>query len=100
MAPEIIAGFLAIAALIVLQIVLFAYSYGKHTERLNNLDNRSIRLREQIEELNGQVGELCNKVTTVEVLLSKVFKLGNPDEGGQIPPLSLHEKAQGRDRDD
>lgn len=80
MAPEIVAGFVAIGALLIFQIILFAYKWGKYTERLDNLDQRTTSLKEQFEDLSGQIGELDRKVTTVEVLLSKVFKLGNPGE--------------------
>lgn len=82
MAPEIIAGFFAIGALVVLQIVLFAYRWGKYTERLNNLDERSSKQNKHLEMVNSEIAELDKKVTKIEVLLAKVFKLGNPEGEG------------------
>ena len=55
-------GFVSLGLLIVIQLGLFAYGYGKLKQKVDDLCNRIIKAEDNIEETRQTVGKLKGEV--------------------------------------
>jgi len=56
--PGILIGFVSLGILIIIQIVMYAYGYGKLSQNVTNIDKRVDALTDRFERLDTRVDKL------------------------------------------
>lgn len=71
------AGFISIGVLVVIQIVCFAYGYGKLSQKVNDSADRINKVEKRQSSMNGDTKDILNRVAWIEGKL----RSGGQNEG-------------------